>query len=144
VARVIALVPELLFGSQVQGSLTAAGHDVVLAGEQAKVRERLAAGGAAPDAEGGAQGAAQSGAGGATVLVVDLTDDRFDGAAILEALAVDDMLSGVRTLAFYSHVDTAARERATQAGFDLVVPRSRMAREGAELVEGLARDGPVL
>jgi hypothetical protein len=29
------------------------------------------------------------------------------------------------------------RERAEQAGFDLVVPRSRMAREGAELVRRL-------
>jgi len=34
-------------------------------------------------------------------------------------------------------VDVAARERAEQAGFDLVVPRSRMAREGAALVAGL-------
>jgi CheY-like chemotaxis protein len=119
VARVIALVPDLLFGSHVQGSLRAAGHDVVLAGDEAKVRERLADGEAA-------------------VLVVDLTDDRFDGAAILEALAADEALSGVSTLAFYSHVDAAVRERAQQAGFDLVVPRSRMAREGAALVAGLA------
>jgi hypothetical protein len=126
VARVIALVPDLLFGSQVQGSLRAAGHDVALAGDEAKVRERLA--------EGVGEGE--------TVLVVDLTDDRFDGAAIVEALAADDVLSGVSTLAFYSHVDAAVRERAIQAGFDLVVPRSRMAREGATLVDGLAGDGP--
>jgi nucleoside-diphosphate-sugar epimerase len=123
VARVIALVPDLLFGSHVQGSLRAAGHDVVLAGDQAKVRERLAEG---------------ADAGTETVLVVDLTDDRFDGAAILEALAADGTLAGVCTLAFYSHVDAAVRERAVQAGFELVVPRSRMAREGAALVAKLA------
>jgi hypothetical protein len=29
------------------------------------------------------------------------------------------------------------RARALEAGFDLVVPRSRMAREGVALVEGL-------
>jgi hypothetical protein len=29
------------------------------------------------------------------------------------------------------------RDRALAAGFDLVVPRSRMAREGAQLVAGL-------
>ncbi len=128
-ARVIALVPDLLFGSQVQGSLQAAGHDVALAGDEAKVRERLAG------------GAADDGDGGGAVLVVDLTDDRFDGAAILEALAADGALAGVQTLAFYSHVDAAVRERAQQAGFDLVVPRSRMAREGAALVGGLAGEG---
>jgi DNA-binding NarL/FixJ family response regulator len=121
VARVIALVPDLLFGSQVQGALQAAGHDVALAGDVAKARERLA------------EGADDRGA----VLVVDLTDDRFDGAAILEALVADGALAGVSTLAFYSHVDAAVRERAMQAGFDLVVPRSRMAREGAALVDGL-------
>ena len=44
----------------------------------------------------------------------------------------------MRTLGFYSHVDVPARERAEQAGFDLVVPRSRMAREGAELTSVLA------
>ncbi len=32
-ARVLALVPDLLFGSQVQGSLTAAGHEVELIGD---------------------------------------------------------------------------------------------------------------
>jgi hypothetical protein len=42
-----------------------------------------------------------------------------------------------RTLGFYAHVDVSARERAEEAGFDLVVPRSRMAREGAALVASL-------
>jgi DNA-binding NarL/FixJ family response regulator len=140
VARVIALVPDLLFGSHVQGSLRAAGHDVVLVGDEAKLRERLAAGGAAPEAESATREGAESKAGAVPVLVlvVDLTDDRFDGAAILEALAVDRALTAVKTLAFYSHVDAAMRERAQQAGFDLVVPRSRMAREGAALIAGLA------
>jgi CheY-like chemotaxis protein len=139
VARVIALVPDLLFGSQLQGSLRAAGHAVALAGDEAKVRERLANGAQEPAS--GAQDRAGSGAAGGAVLVVDLTDDRFDGAAILEALAADSVLDGVSTLAFYSHVDAAVRERAQQAGFDLVVPRSRMAREGAALVSGLAGEG---
>ena len=40
-------------------------------------------------------------------------------------------------LAFYSHVDAEARRRAESAGYDLVVPRSRMAREMPELVARL-------
>jgi hypothetical protein len=35
-------------------------------------------------------------------------------------------------------VDARARGRAARAGFDLAVPRSRMAREGGELVARLA------
>jgi len=70
------------------------------------------------------------------VLVVDLTDEDLQGSAVVEAVAEE--LGPTRTLGFYSHVDVAARERAEQAGFDLVVPRSRMAREGAEIVTRLA------
>ena len=125
-ARVLALVPDLLFGSRVQGSLTAAGHEAQLVGDEALLRERLADVGAAarPD-----------------VLVVDLTDASFDGAAIARALIAEQLLDGVRTLAFFSHVDTEVGANARAAGFDLVIPRSRMAREGAQLVGRLADGG---
>ena len=42
-------------------------------------------------------------------------------------------------LAFYSHVEQEIRRRAEDLGYDLVVPRSRMNREGAALVDGLLR-----
>jgi acetylornithine deacetylase/succinyl-diaminopimelate desuccinylase-like protein len=44
---------------------------------------------------------------------------------------------GVPVLAFYSHVDVDTKRRGEQAGFDRVVPRSRMAREMPGLVEQL-------
>ena len=47
----------------------------------------------------------------------------------------------VKTLAFYSHVEAHVRVQAVQAGFDLVIPRSRMAREGASLVTRLVEGG---
>jgi hypothetical protein len=125
-ARVLALVPDLLFGSRVQGALAAAGHDVELIGDPSVLRDRLAEGTASEPA----------------VLVVDLTDADVDGAGILESLSSEGGLGRTRTLAFYSHVDAPARERAERAGFELVVPRSRMAREGAELVARLAASPP--
>jgi DNA-binding NarL/FixJ family response regulator len=120
-ACVVALVADLLFGSRVQGALTAAGNQVELIGNQTRLRNRLAEAGEPP-----------------AVLVVDLTDEDLDGAAVVESLSRAGELARTRTLGFYSHVDAPARERAEQAGFDLVVPRSRMAREGAELVARLA------
>jgi DNA-binding NarL/FixJ family response regulator len=120
-ARVLALVADLLFGSRVQGALGAAGHEVELIGDAVGLRSRLA------DVR--APGA---------VLVVDLTDPQLAGARLLEELAGEGALAAVRTLGFYSHVDVAARERAERAGFDLLVPRSRMAREGAQLVARLS------
>ena len=40
-------------------------------------------------------------------------------------------------LGFYSHVDVDTRKQALDAGIELVVPRSRMARELPQLVNGL-------
>ena len=108
-ARVVAFIPDLLFGSNVVGALGAAGHDVVLSGDGAALAREL------PSAQ---------------LLIVDLTvdpDERIERARS----------AGVPTLAFYAHVEADVRDRAEAAGFDLVVPRSRMAREGAALVERL-------
>jgi DNA-binding NarL/FixJ family response regulator len=120
-ARVLALTGDLLFGSRVQGALALAGHDVELIADERRLRDRLADP-ARPEAD---------------VLVVDLTDGDLDGAATVQSLSNGGQLGRARTLGFYSHVDAPARERAERAGFDLVVPRSRMAREGVELVERL-------
>ncbi len=66
----------------------------------------------------------------ADVLVVDLTDD--PDARIAQAAGAT-----IPRLGFYSHVEQDVRRRAEAAGFERVVPRSRMAREAAALVESL-------
>lgn len=112
--RVVAFVPDLLFGSQVVGMLS--DHEVVLVASPTDLEGALT---------------------GARVFVVDLCADA--GARIA---AVSPWLSSdVRSLAFYAHVEGNVRAAAQAAGFDLVVPRSRMAREGAALVNRLAADG---
>ncbi len=102
-ARVLALVADLMLASRVEAPLAAAGHEVVVRGE-------LGADPAAFDA-----------------IVADL--DLVDPAAVAAA--------GPPSLGFYSHVDVETRRRAEAVGFDLVVPRSRMARELPDLVAGL-------
>jgi hypothetical protein len=44
---------------------------------------------------------------------------------------------GVPVLGYYSHVDVETKQAAEAAGIDLVVPRSRMARELPELATKL-------
>lgn len=63
----------------------------------------------------------------ADIFVVDLNEPGLDWPAD----------SGVPRLGFYAHTDQETRKRADEAGFDLVVPRSRMHREGPALVEKL-------
>jgi DNA-binding NarL/FixJ family response regulator len=112
--RVVAVFDDLLLGSNVLGMLRAAGHEAQLsAGATADPR-------------------------GAQVLVVDLAAGSFDGVALVERLRAAGDLEGVRTIGVYSHVDAETKRRADAAGLDLVVPRSRLAREGAALVERVA------
>jgi hypothetical protein len=100
------LCPDLLFGSRVEGSLRAAGHDVFRVGSAAEASK-------------------------AAVLVIDLTADAVERLEGVGAGGVPP------ALAFYSHVEQDVRELAERAGVEKVVPRSRMAREAATLVEGM-------
>jgi CheY-like chemotaxis protein len=115
-ARVAALIEDLLFGSKVQAALEAAGHEVDLVSGAVEAWDEV---------------------GGIDLLVIDLTSPDVDGVQLFETLATGGELHDVRTLGFFAHVQPEVRERALAAGFDLVVPRSRMAREGAQLVDGL-------
>jgi hypothetical protein len=110
VAHVVALAPDLFFAAKIQETLRAAGHFV-------DVRATM--------------DSAVEVAEGADVVVADLHAEDLDPALLRRRLP------GKAILGFYSHVDVEVKQRAEQAGFDLVVPRSRMAREMPELVAGL-------
>ena len=113
-ARAVAYVPDLLFGSNVVGALSAGGHEPVLVTDFEALREAVS---------------------GADVLIVDLTADAPARIAAVQAVLGPGR---PRTLAFFAHVEDDVKAAAQAAGFDLVVPRSRMARAGAALVSELA------
>jgi len=115
-ARVALLCPDLLFGSRLEEALRAAGHSVTRYDGEDMARA------AVPESD---------------VLIVDLAADEFDGATLVESMRMGRELEGVPAVGFYPHVDQDTRRRADQAGYDLVVPRSRMAREAAALVDGV-------
>jgi hypothetical protein len=104
VARIVAIAPDLLFGSRIEETLSAAGHDVTLS----------------PSASEAPLDAAE-------LLIADLERENPDAVVGL----------GIPVLGFYPHTDAELRRTAEAAGVDLVVPRSRMAREMGALVEGL-------
>jgi hypothetical protein len=69
---------------------------------------------------------------GAELLIADL--ERIEPEAVVGL--------GVPVLGFHRHTDVEVRERAEGAGVDLVVPRSRMAREMPTLVDRLLAESP--
>ena len=118
--RALLFTRDLLFGSNVQGMLLAAGHEVELAHDEDALREALMR---EP----------------AQVVIADLTepDHELEAVQSIRELREEGFLDGAPALGYYSHVDPGVREMAEADGFQLVVPRSRMAREGAELVSQL-------
>jgi DNA-binding NarL/FixJ family response regulator len=116
VARIALLSPDLLFGSKVEGSLAIAGHTV----NRFATVERLRVAAQFHD-----------------LVIFDLTAEEIDGPDTLHSLREHGEIERVPTLGYYSHVDAEMRKRAIDAGFTTVVPRSRMAREGVEIVAAL-------
>jgi hypothetical protein len=105
VARILAVTPDLMFGSRIDATLGAAGHTVELTSKMPE----------------------SAGLDGVDLVVVDL-----------DHMPADRMVGlGIPVLGFYAHLNTETRKGAEKAGVDLVVPRSRMAREMPELVERL-------
>jgi hypothetical protein len=74
-----------------------------------------------------APGLASASLDGADLIVVDL--DAEDATALVG--------HGIPVLGYYSHIDVETKQHAEAAGIDLVVPRSRMARELVSLTAGL-------
>jgi nucleoside-diphosphate-sugar epimerase len=104
VARVLSIAGDLMLGSRVTETLTAAGHEVV----------------SSPSLE-------ETTWDGVDLIVADLDVENPEALVGL----------GMPVLGYYSHVDVETREAAEAAGIDLVVPRSRMARELPVLAERL-------
>ena len=65
----------------------------------------------------------------ARLILVDLHNQKIDPVQ----LARD--LSGVKLIGFFSHVETEVRQKALEAGYDSVIPRSVFARDLAEILE---------
>jgi hypothetical protein len=103
-ARVLAVVPDLMLSSRVSAMLGAAGHEVKVVSTP-------------PGSEGFDF----------DLVVCDL--EAVDPSEVAELPAP--------AIGFYSHVDVQTRDQGKDAGIDLVVPRSRMARELPDLATRL-------
>ncbi len=115
--RIVVVSDDLLWGSNALGVLRGAEYDARLIGPTAAMGQL--------DAE---------------VVIVDLGSQGFDGVAIVEQLRGGGLRGRTPILGVYSHVDVDTRKRAEVVGVFLVIPRSRVVREGAELLKQLLRE----
>lgn len=116
--RVLVFVPDLFFAARIAETARAAGVTVENAELAAAVERGRAA---TPD-----------------LVILDLHASGDPLAAVL-ALAADAATRGVPIVGFYSHVDSALRDRALAAGVDRVLPRSAFTARLAAILTGADR-----
>ncbi|HEV7376996.1 MAG TPA: hypothetical protein VGN95_19930 [Pyrinomonadaceae bacterium] len=71
-----------------------------------------------------------------SLIIADLHSEKCDPFNLAEQLKADEQLRAVTLIGFFSHVQTALRERAEQSGFDRIMPRSAFSKHLPEILEG--------
>ena len=70
------------------------------------------------------------------LIICDLHSQRIDPIELAGELKANEELRSIPLLGFFSHVQTDLQQRAQEAGFDQVVPRSAFTRNLTEILSG--------
>jgi len=105
--KVLAIVGDLFFSSKIRETAAHVGVPVIFAASQTALREALVAGGIG-------------------LAIIDLGARTLDPIDAIRAVRASD---GIRTVAFVSHVDAEAQQKATEAGCESVLPKSAFTRD---------------
>ena len=71
----------------------------------------------------------------ASLVVADLHAQRLDPLELARQFKADETLRAVTLVGFFSHVETALQQRAAEAGFDRVMPRSAFSKNLPEILQ---------
>ncbi len=75
-------------------------------------------------------------------FIVDLGAKNLDPFAIIREIRETPSLSGAPVIGFLPHVETGLKKQASEAGYDLVAPRSWMALNVEQIFADLAAGKP--
>lgn len=70
------------------------------------------------------------------LIICDLHTQRLEFSELAKQLKSDGELHSIPLIGFFSHVQTELQQRAEQAGFDQVLPRSAFVKHLAEILTG--------
>lgn len=70
------------------------------------------------------------------LVIVDLHLQRYDPFAVARQLKADEAFGETPLVGFFSHVQVELQKRATEAGFDRVLPRSAFTKRLPEILQG--------
>lgn len=69
-----------------------------------------------------------------SLLIVDLSSKKLDALGLIREIKAAPLLKKIPVLGYLPHVETELRDRAAQAGCDIVLPRSRFSKEMREIL----------
>jgi CheY-like chemotaxis protein len=115
--RIIALVDDMIFAARIRGTAESVGIAVHLARSIDAVCEL------AVTEE-------------TSLIIADLHTTCCDPFALAQRLKSDKQLSSIQLMGFFSHVQTALKEKAESAGYDRVLPRSAFTKNLPMILEG--------
>ena len=72
-----------------------------------------------------------------TLIIFDLNSRKLKPLELIRELKSSQELKNVSTLAYLPHVEEKLKKEGIQAGFDIVIPRSRFVRELVSILENL-------
>ena len=74
-----------------------------------------------------------------SLVIADLHAQKCDPFNLAEQLKADETLRAVPLVGFFSHVQTELQQRAEQAGYDRVMPRSLFTKRLPEILESTTK-----
>jgi CheY-like chemotaxis protein len=117
-SRVVVVVDDLFFAAKIRATAESLGVPVEF------IRDPAALFSAAADEP-------------PALVIADLQAQRLDPFALTARLKADEHLRTVPVIGFFAHVQTELHQRARQAGFDRVLPRSAFTNELVEILKGI-------
>jgi CheY-like chemotaxis protein len=114
--RVVAIVDDMFFASKIRATAEALGVEIAFPRTRDSALEKIS------------QSKPQ-------LVIVDLQQQRFDAIEFSSALKANEETQSIQLLGFFSHVAVELQRKATDAGFDRVVPRSVFARELGSILQ---------
>lgn len=73
-----------------------------------------------------------------SLVIVDLAHKKVDPIELIKELKGLDNLKGARFIGYLPHVETGLKKEAVDAGYDMVLPRSRFSLEMREIISRFA------
>ena len=115
--RIVAIVDDMFFASKIRATAEALGVEISFPRTRESALEKIT------------QSQPQ-------LVVADLHNSRFDLVEFSSELKANPETQSIPLLGFFSHVEVELQRKATEAGFDQVVPRSVFARDLASILGG--------